>query len=297
MTLALALAAAAGPAAGLAAAPGAGIEITPLYLIQGAGNSSPLARQRVNALGLVTAATAQGFFLQDPAGDGDPQTSDALYVYTRTPPALAAGQCVLVRDAAVQEFYGKTELSQVNAVEPSDACPPAQVIPAALPPVRLGVDPHAQFEPYEGMLVTLDGLDGFVHGPTKHFVSGEEEVAFLDAKLQPAVRGARIFHTDAASLAALQYLSNALGAQLPAANWGDRLLSADAGRAPVTGILDYNFGKYQLLPLPNTALSTQPGKAQAETSLGRLGAGFHRLHLQPLRHGPRRRTVPGPRAL
>ncbi len=267
VTLALALAAAAGPAAGLAAAPGAGPEITSPYLIQGAGNSSPLARQRVNTLGLVTAATAQGFYLQDPAGDSDPQTSDALYVYTRTPPALTAGQCVLVRDAAVQEFYGKTELSQVNAVELSDACPAVQVIPVPLPPMRLGVDPTERFEPYEGMLVTLDGLDGFVHGPTKHFVSGEEEVAFLDVKLQPAVRAGRVFHTDAASLNALQYLSNALGAQLPAANWGDRLLSADAGRAPVTGILDYNFGKYQLLPLPHTALSTQPGQAQAETGL------------------------------
>ena len=81
-------------------------DLTPLYAIQGAGDSSPLARQRVTTLGIVTGVTPEGFYLQDPTGDGNPQTSDALYVYTRTTPATP-GQCVLVRNAYVQEFYAK----------------------------------------------------------------------------------------------------------------------------------------------------------------------------------------------
>ncbi len=249
-------------------------DLTPLYAIQGAGDSSPLARQRVTTLGIVTGVTPEGFYLQDPTGDGNPQTSDALYVYTRTTPATRPGQCVLVRNAYVQEFYAKTELSQIGAIEPSDACAASAVTPVDLPPVRLGADPQAQFERYEGMLVRLDGLDGYVHGPAKGYASGEVEIALLDAKLQPAVRGGRIFHIDAPQQAALRYLSNLLGAELPAVNWGDRVFSANEGRAPLIGVLDYNFGKYQFLPLPGANLRVERGALPGENATAASPSDF-----------------------
>ena len=54
---------------------------------------------------------------------------------------------------------------------------------------------------------------------------------------------------------ALVYLSSLLGGDLPEANRGDRIHSADAG--PRVGVLDYNFGKYQLLLLPGQPLPSR----------------------------------------
>lgn len=240
---------------------------TPIYAIQSAGPSSPFAGERIATLGWVTGVTSEGFYLQDPTGDGNPQTSDGIYVYTYAPPAVSTGQCVAVHGAYVQEFYGKTELSRVAEIATSAACTAQGPAPVDLPRLRLGDDPAGVFEPYEGMLVRLATLDAVVHGPAKQYASGELEIAWLDAALQPAVRGGRIFHTDSAAHAALQYLSNVLGADLPAANWGDRLLSVNDGQTPLTGILDYNFGKYQFLPLPGSLLHVEPGGVQAEVGL------------------------------
>ena len=93
--------------------------LTPIYEIQGAGRTSPLVDARVDTVGVVTGLTPDGFYLQDASGDGDPNTSDGLYVFTYSPPArtfpaVKLGACVAVHDALVQEYYGKTELSRVG---------------------------------------------------------------------------------------------------------------------------------------------------------------------------------------
>lgn len=249
----------------------AGADLTPIYAIQGSGLASPLREMRVDTFGLVTALTPAGFYLQDPAGDANPFTSDGLYVFTysepaRTFPAVRRGACVVVRDALVQEYYGKTELSRIDDVEVSSLCgdEPLQAIP--LPPLHLGMDAQARFERFEGMLVAVDGLDAIVHGPTKHYVSGESEIAYLPDALEPAIQHGRILRGDAAGLEsasdpwpghALQYVSSLVGGDLPDANWGDRIRSAEDGESPLRGILDYNFGKYQLLLLPGEIVTVQ----------------------------------------
>ena len=246
--------------------------VTPIYEIQGTGASSPMVDARVDTLGLVTAVTRNGFYLQDPGGDGNPDTSDGIYVFTYTPPSLRRGECVAVGDALVQEYYGKTELSWVGAVEPSDACSLDSVLPIVLPPARLGMHVAEQYERWEGMLVQLNGLDGFVHGPTKRYASGEAEIAYLPSALQPAVRHGRILRdgsdsgsdVNAQARDALQYLSTLIGGELPAANWGDRLHSDDNGAAPLDAVMDYNFGKYQLLLLPGESVLAEASPIQEE---------------------------------
>ena len=42
----------------------------PIYAIQGDGLTSPLSKSRVDTYGIVTAVTSNGFYLQDPIGDG-----------------------------------------------------------------------------------------------------------------------------------------------------------------------------------------------------------------------------------
>lgn len=237
-------------------------ELIPLYAVQGNSATSPRAGTRVDSYGIVTALTTQGFFLQDPAGDGDLTTSDGLFVYTRTPPAVAAGACVIVRDALVDEFYEKTELTRPQAVEAATVCNSATIAPVTLPPARLGVDRAARFEQYEGMLVRREGVLGVVQGPTKHFADGEAEIAFIAADVAPYLTGGRVYQNQTDATDALMYLSNRLGADLPAAGWGDRLGSADGA---LTGVLDYAFGKYQLLPLPGEELSVIPAATPRAT--------------------------------
>ena len=55
---------------------------TPIYDIQGEGHISTFAGQTVNTSGVVTAVAFNGFYLQDPDGDGNDATSDGIFVFT-----------------------------------------------------------------------------------------------------------------------------------------------------------------------------------------------------------------------
>lgn len=67
-----------------------------IYAIQGAGHRSPFEGQEVSTRGVVTAIGKDGFYVQDPVGDGDDSTSDGIYVWTETPPMVRPGDAVEV---------------------------------------------------------------------------------------------------------------------------------------------------------------------------------------------------------
>jgi predicted extracellular nuclease len=62
--------------------PEASAKAAEIYAIQGSGATSPMAGERVITSGVVTKLASNGFYLQALQGDGDPATSDALFVYT-----------------------------------------------------------------------------------------------------------------------------------------------------------------------------------------------------------------------
>ena len=75
--------------------------VTSIPTIQGTGHVSAFAGQTVTTLGVVTAVDtngSRGFYIQDPNGDGNAATSDAIFVFPRGsgPPASAVGQLVSV---------------------------------------------------------------------------------------------------------------------------------------------------------------------------------------------------------
>src|SRR5690242_18274695 len=85
--------------------------------IQGRAHLSPLAGQDVAGVGgVVTAVRANGFYLQDPAGDGDAATSDAVFVFTRTAPSVALGDGVTVA-GTVQEFRPSDDPASLSVTE------------------------------------------------------------------------------------------------------------------------------------------------------------------------------------
>ena len=87
--------------------------------IQGNGLLSPHNGKRVVTEGIVTAIKFNnGFFLQAANDDGDPATSDAVFVFTSSaPPATAAvGNRVRVT-GTVSEFTPSTNLNQLSITE------------------------------------------------------------------------------------------------------------------------------------------------------------------------------------
>jgi predicted extracellular nuclease len=101
-------------------------EDAPIFAIQGATHVSPKAGTRVATTGVVTALGFNGFYLQDPQGDGNPATSDAIFVFTSSRPTVATGQSVRV-SGLVSEFVpggsatgnlSTTQLGRVSASEP-----------------------------------------------------------------------------------------------------------------------------------------------------------------------------------
>ncbi len=126
---------------------------TPIYTVQGSGLSSPRLGQSVTIEGVVVgdfqAATQQsGFYLQDPLGDGNPATSDGLFVYAASP-AVSVGDVVRVT-GTVAEVSELTEISPATNVQLCSSGQPLAPIVVDLP-VAVTNDQ----ERFEGMYVTI----------------------------------------------------------------------------------------------------------------------------------------------
>ena len=137
-------------------------QIVRIHDVQGGGAESPLRGQTVTVEGVVVGdfqagdgdrfgTDLGGFFVQEEAGDadGDPQTSEGLFVFAPDAPDVRPGDLVRVTGEVV-EFNGLTELTDVTATEiVGEAGVPAPV------EVRLPVDSREALERYEGMLVVF----------------------------------------------------------------------------------------------------------------------------------------------
>jgi len=79
--------------------------------IQGAALASDMAGLRVKTHGVVTAVMDTGFVIQDPEGDNDPKTSDAVFVYVGKPDggdgAAVSGGATKVRVGDAVEVTGQ----------------------------------------------------------------------------------------------------------------------------------------------------------------------------------------------
>jgi hypothetical protein len=145
----------------------------PIHIIQGDGWSSPLEGSVVATQhGVVSAIGPEGFFLQTADGldDGNPDTSEGIYVFTATPPPapVSWGQAVDVT-GTVTEFYGFTQLEDIVDISGSGPAgvPWPIVFDAATPsPDPIMPSCAIEYECYEGMLVTAAGL---VVGPSQYF--------------------------------------------------------------------------------------------------------------------------------
>jgi Lamin Tail Domain/Calx-beta domain len=81
-----------------------------IHQIQGDSATTPYLGRDVSTTGIVTARKSNGFFLQTPDhGDDDPTTSQGLFVFTSSTPAVTVGDLVAARGTA-GEFFSLTQL-------------------------------------------------------------------------------------------------------------------------------------------------------------------------------------------
>jgi predicted extracellular nuclease len=142
------------------------VTLTPVYQIQGSGNTSPSVGSVLSTSGIVTGVRPNGFFIQDPTGDGNAATSDGIFVFTSAPPppAAALGANVQVT-GTVSEFVPSadplsppvTELISPSVLQLSTGNPlpaPVPITSADLPPAGT----IQQLERLEGMRVSVATL-------------------------------------------------------------------------------------------------------------------------------------------
>jgi predicted extracellular nuclease len=93
-----------------------------IYTIQGRGHVSAYNGLCVsNVPGIVTQVVSNGFYMQDGDGDGNPATSDGIFVFTSSAPAVSAGQEVKVA-GTVQEYRPGSTFAATNCPSSSGAC-------------------------------------------------------------------------------------------------------------------------------------------------------------------------------
>jgi len=92
-------------------------KITPIYDIQGAGHNSSFEGQTVTTTGIVTAVDSNGFYLQDPQGDGNTDTSDGIFVFTRTTPAVAVGDELQVAGTVSEFIPGGADTNNLSITQ------------------------------------------------------------------------------------------------------------------------------------------------------------------------------------
>lgn len=223
-------------------------------IAQVAGRPAALLGQTVSATGVVTAdfraAPAQGFFVQDPTGDGDDATPEGIFVYQggHDLPDVKVGDSVTVV-GVVRTVNGRAELDvsqPATAVTVNSSGNPLPR-PVELQPPRDDRAAAAYFAGLAGMLVTVPR--GVVVGPTDRL--GQFTVVRADADI------ARVFQGDPDGTGERIAVGAAGG---PGARYdlavGDQVLG-------LIGPLDATFGRYTLEQLPDARLLVVPGKREA----------------------------------
>ena len=151
------------------------VTATPISAVQGDGLVSAAAGSTVTVVGVVTARTADGFFVQSGDGetDGNPATSEGLFVHLgAAPDALATVGHRVELTGPIEEYLPpgrphQMPLTRMGAPETHTVLATGQALPAPIALSSADLHPDmdvAALERFEGMRVSLPTL--VVVGPT-----------------------------------------------------------------------------------------------------------------------------------
>lgn len=277
-------------------------DITPIYEIQGAGHTSPFVNQTVTTTGIVTAVDSNGFYLQDPTGDGNADTSDGIFVFTRNRPAVAVGDELQVAGTASEFIPGGAStnnlsitqissptiatLSTGNAlptttgIGASGRVPPTQIIDndnfSPYDPAQDGID---FYESLEGMRVTVN--DALAVSPTNRF--GEIFTLADNGENATGLSG-----RNTLNIAPDDFNPERIQIQFDSGILPDfeQQVNVGAQLGDVTGVVSYAFGNFEVAVTeaftPVQQSSLQPEVSSLEGTADQLTvASYNVLNLDP----------------
>jgi uncharacterized protein len=139
-----------------------------IHDIQGAGLVTPFLGQDVSTTGIVTGLKTNGFFMQTADVDANPATSEGIFVFTSSAPAVGVGNAVTAQGTATEFF----NLTQIESTLPGDVIvnSTGNPLPAAVTLTTVILDPAgtpSQLERFEGMRMHADSLISVA--PTNEF--------------------------------------------------------------------------------------------------------------------------------
>jgi hypothetical protein len=271
--------------------PSCALIYTPIYSIQGSGHSAAITGT-VTTQGVVVgdfegSASLGGFFMQDLAGDGDPTTSDGIFVYTSNADSVSVGQLVRVTGYARERFNQTT----INGSDSNSSPVPTTNIVDCGTGTVAPTDVYMPFadddylERFEGMLVRFPqslviseyyNYDRFgeivlalpLDGETRPFTPTAIEEPGAPAVARALANSlSRITLDDGLSAQNPSTLRHPNGAPFALDN---RFRGGDAVQNTV-GILGYDFSLYRIQPTaPAYYTSVNPRTATPEPVGGRL---------------------------
>ncbi|GAA4010721.1 Ig-like domain-containing protein [Sphingomonas humi] len=247
-----------------------------IMAIQGEGHLSSYVGQPVITGGIVTAVDSNGFYLQDAVGDGNPNTSDGIFIKTAGVPAVKVGDALEVT-GVVNEYkpsdiglsVTQVTASAISVLSSNNPLPQAIMIGAGglLPPTESidsdgltvfnpKVDGIDFWESLEGMRVTIDK-------PVA--VSNSNEFGETDIVASGGLGATGINERGGITISPGDYnpekiqLDDRLAAQ-PVLSIGDRLGS-------VTGVVNYSFEHYEVLATDTAVITTDRTLGDNDTGL------------------------------
>jgi predicted extracellular nuclease len=178
--------------------------VTPINQVQGSGSSSPLDDTAVTISGIVSGDfqsndtdlrnSLGGFYVQELSADTDPATSEGVFVFDGSAPAVdvSIGDLVMV-EGTVNEHFGETQISAATVTVTGNGT--VQAVDVNLP---------ADLEQYEGMLVrlpqtlTVAGLYELERFGTVQLIAGVRPYAYTNQSA-PDVAGYAAHRADFAA--------------------------------------------------------------------------------------------------
>ncbi len=227
----------------------------PIGEVQGSAARSDYIDQRVAVEGVVVGGTVEGLggvFVQDPEGDGDPATSEGIFVELASgTPSPDRFQRIRVVGTVVELGNGPRTLTALSQAQVAPLTGTAEIEPAQLVEPPEGGD----WERYEGMLVAVSAPLS-VSGTGNITRYGEIIASFgdrlyaptevarpgPDAEAEARENQRRRLTLDDADIRQ----RDELPWYLPEAPSADRPLRVGSSLSGATGIIDQRFGEYRL---------------------------------------------------
>lgn len=238
--------------------------------IQGAGSASSMQGENKVIEGVVTSVldNLSGFFVQEQASDSDndPATSEAIFVYLNSQGEMPTEGSLVRAKGEVKEFYNRTQLSLTEATLDCGAGDVIAATDVAMPIANMN-----DWESLEGMKVT------FTHGlhvTNTHDLAQYGQVSLSNGRL---IIPTNVYRPGSSSAVALAdrnarnviVLDDKNNSTYPefipfpndGLNFNNTLRLGDRVEG-LTGIIDYSFSAYRILPtVPPMITASNPRTA------------------------------------